>query len=100
PTHSALLSFPTRRSSDLGEYQRAVEVYREALAQDPGNARTYYDLALALDRLGKIAEEREALLKAISIDSTIARAHNQLGLISLQDRKSTRLNSSHGSSSY
>ena len=67
-----------------GEYQRAVDVYREALAQDPGNARTYYDLALALDRLGKMAEEREALQKAISIDSTIARAHNQLGFINLQ----------------
>src|SRR6266852_1520511 len=67
-----------------GEYQRAVDVYHEALAQDPGNAHTYYDLALALDHLGKIAEEREALQKAISLDSTIARAHNQLGVISLQ----------------
>jgi tetratricopeptide (TPR) repeat protein len=67
-----------------GEYQRAVDVYREALAQDPGNARTYYDLALALDHLGKTAEERDALQKAITLDSTIARAHNQLGLISLQ----------------
>src|SRR6266853_3934065 len=67
-----------------GEYQRAADVYHEALAQDPGNAHTYYDLALALDHLGKIAEEREALQKAISLDSTIARAHNQLGVTSLQ----------------
>jgi len=67
-----------------GDYQRAVNVYREALAEDPGNARTYYDLALALDRLDKIAEEHEALQKAISLDSTIARAHNQLGFLSLQ----------------
>src|SRR5207245_4786372 len=61
-----------------GEYQRAVEVYREALAQDPGNARTYYALALALDRLGKIAEEREALLNAISIKGTLDLGNNHL----------------------
>ncbi len=67
-----------------GEYQRAADLYREALAQNPGNARTYYDLALALDQLGKTAEEREALKKAISLDSSLARAHNQLGLLCLQ----------------
>ena len=68
----------------LGEYQRAADLYREALAQNPGSARTYYDMALALDQLGKTAEEREALKKAISLDSTLARAHNQLGLLCLQ----------------
>ena len=72
-----------------GEYQRAVDVYREALAQDPGNARTYYDLALALDHLGRIAEERDALQKAIGLDSTIARAHNQLGLMNLEAGQQT-----------
>src|SRR5437588_10713549 len=67
-----------------GEYQRAVDVYHEALAQDPGHARTYYDLALSLDRLGNIAEARDALQKAISLDSTIARAQNHIGHITLQ----------------
>jgi tetratricopeptide (TPR) repeat protein len=67
-----------------GEYQRAADLYREALGQNPGNARTYYDLALALEQLGKTADEREALKKAISLDSSLARAHNQLGLLSLQ----------------
>jgi tetratricopeptide (TPR) repeat protein len=69
---------------EQGNYQRAVDYYRDAVAQDPGNARTYYDLALALDRLGKIAEEREALKKAIELDSKLARAHNQLGFLSMQ----------------
>src|SRR5262249_13748833 len=67
-----------------GNYQRAVDLYREALEQDQGNARTYYDLALALEQLGKTDEEREALKKAVSLDSTLARAHNQLGLLNLR----------------
>ncbi len=67
-----------------GEYQRAADLYREALGQNPENARTYYDMALALDQLGKTAEEHEALKKAISLDSNLARAHNQLGLLCLQ----------------
>jgi tetratricopeptide (TPR) repeat protein len=69
---------------EQGDYQRAVDYYREAVAQDPGNARTSYDLALALDRLGKIAEERQALKKAIELDSKLARAHNQLGFLNMQ----------------
>src|SRR5207249_11516791 len=44
-----------------GEYQRAADFYREALAADPANPRTYYGFALTLDRLGKTGEEREAL---------------------------------------
>jgi tetratricopeptide (TPR) repeat protein len=69
---------------ESGDYQRAADYYREALAHDPGNARTYYDLALALDHLGKIAEERSALNKAIELDASIARAHNQLGFLNMQ----------------
>jgi tetratricopeptide (TPR) repeat protein len=67
-----------------GEFQRASDLYREALAEDPGNARTYYDMALALDQLGKTAEERDALNQAIRLDPTLARAHNQLGFLNLQ----------------
>ena len=46
---------------EQGNYQLAADYYRQALTQDPQSAKTYYDLALALDRLGKITEEREAL---------------------------------------
>jgi len=70
-----------------GQYQRAADLYRESLAQDPDNARTWYDLALALDHLGKTVEERESLENAIRLDASVARAHNQLGLLDLQAGK-------------
>ena len=49
-----------------GDPQKAVALYRESLAEDPDNAHTYYNLALALDRMADYAQEREALEKAIS----------------------------------
>ena len=67
-----------------GDYEHAVDYYRQALAQDPSSAKTYYDLALALDPLGKTAEERDALKKAIGLDSSLARAHNQLGFLDMR----------------
>ena len=41
-----------------GDAQHAVDIYRQAIIEDPKNARTRYNLALALDRLGAMAEER------------------------------------------
>ena len=69
---------------ESGEYEHAVDYYRQALVQDPGSAKTYYDLALALDHLGKSGEERDALNKAIMLDSSLARAHNQLGFLDMR----------------
>jgi len=67
-----------------GDAQKAAALYREALANDPRNAHTYYDLALALDRLGDYSGEREALEKAVKLDSKLAPVHNQLGFLDLQ----------------
>ena len=67
-----------------GDAQKAVALYREALANDPNNAHTSYNLALALDRLGDYSGEREALQKAMKLDATLAPVHNQLGFLDLQ----------------
>ena len=67
-----------------GDPQKAVALYRASLANDPNNAKTYYDLALALDRLSDFSAEREALEKAQSLDGTLAPVHNQLGFLDLQ----------------
>ena len=73
-------------SEDLqsGDAQKAVALYREALTNDPNNAHTYYNLALALDRLGDYSGEREALEKAMKLDASLAPVHNQLGFLDLQ----------------
>ena len=73
-------------SADLqsGDAQKAVALYREALTNDPNNAHTYYNLALALDRLGDYSGEREALEKAMNLDASLAPVHNQLGFLDLQ----------------
>jgi tetratricopeptide (TPR) repeat protein len=67
-----------------GDAQKAVALYRQALANDPNNAHTYYDMALALDRLGDYSGEREALEKAMKLDASLAPVHNQLGFLDLQ----------------
>lgn len=67
-----------------GDPQKAVALYREALANDPNNAKTYYDLALALDRLADYSAERETLEKAQALDGKLAPVHNQIGFLDLQ----------------
>ncbi len=67
-----------------GDPQKAVALYRASLVNDPKNAKTYYDLALALDRLSDYAAEREALEKAQELDATLAPVHNQIGFLDLQ----------------
>ena len=67
-----------------GDFQKAIALYREAIDADPKNGRTYYNLALALDRQNDIASERKALETSISLDSTFAPSQNQYGLICLQ----------------
>jgi Flp pilus assembly protein TadD len=64
-----------------GEIQRAVDLYREAVAATPQDALLNYKLALALDRAGDTSNERVALNKAIEIDPDLAAAQHQLGYL-------------------
>ena len=67
-----------------GDPQKAAALYRESIAQDPTNARTYYNLALALDKIPDYSGERDALEKAVQLDAQLAPPHNQLGLLDLE----------------
>lgn len=68
-----------------GKPKEAAALYRDALAVLPGNALLSYKLSVALDRVGDIAGEREALEKALQIDPTMAIAHRQLGYLAFND---------------
>jgi Flp pilus assembly protein TadD len=64
-----------------GDPNKAVTLYRDALAVLPQNALLNYKLSVALDRIGDTAGEREALQKAVQIDPDMAIAHHQLGYL-------------------
>ena len=74
---------------EAGDYKRAVEFYRRAIELEPANARTFYNLSLALARLGDRAAERDALEKAVAVDPNLAPAHNQLGLIHMAEGRAS-----------
>lgn len=64
-----------------GDPQKAVGLYRDAVTVLPDSALLNYKLSVALDRVGDLAGEREALEKAVQIDPTMAVAHHQLGYL-------------------
>jgi tetratricopeptide (TPR) repeat protein len=68
-----------------GNARAAVDAYRNALQLNPRDPLLHYNLSLALDQLGDRAAKRQELARAIQLDANLAPAHNQLGLISLQD---------------
>jgi TolB-like protein/Tfp pilus assembly protein PilF/predicted Ser/Thr protein kinase len=80
-----------RRSED--GLQKAVEYFRQAIEKDPSYALAYAGLAGSFDSLtsnGFIAPKdafpraKEAALKALALDETLAEAHALLGLIEAQ----------------
>jgi len=67
-----------------GNLQKAVDTYREAVAENPNDSHILFNLALALDRKEDYPAEREVLQKATEVDPGFALAHNQLGFLSSQ----------------
>src|SRR6185436_18270176 len=66
-----------------GNPQEAAKLYREALRLDPNNAKTNYNLALALNKLADQPGEQQALERAVELDPKFVAARNQLGLLYL-----------------
>jgi len=63
-----------------GDAHAAVNGYQEALKLDPSNAKTWYNLALAQQRVGSVDAAMASLEKSVKLDFSFAAAHNQLGL--------------------
>ncbi len=70
-----------------GEWKGAAEKYREALKLDPNNAKTWFNLSIALDEMHDSATERQALEKALALDAGLKLAQNQLGLLDAAENK-------------
>lgn len=69
------------KEMESGDAQKAVLLYRDALAVEPENALLFYKLSVALEKVGDTAAERDALQKAVQIDPRMAIAHRQLGYL-------------------
>ena len=68
-----------------GDKQKAVALYREAIAVLPDNAGLLYQLALVLNDLNDMEGERTALEQAVKIDPAFALAQYQLGNLDSRD---------------
>ncbi len=71
----------------LGDLDRAVAEYNEAIRLNPNEARTYYQLALILRTKMDIAGEESTLERALAADEHYAPAHCELGRILLDQNR-------------
>jgi tetratricopeptide (TPR) repeat protein len=69
------------RAMASGDAASAVALYREALADDPNEARVAYKLAKALEKTNDLTGERAELERAIELNPNLAEAQNQLGYL-------------------
>ena len=69
------------RALAAGDAAEAVALYKEALADDPNEARVAYKLAKAFDKTHDLANERAALQRAIELDPGLPEAQNQMGYL-------------------
>ncbi|MGA9670018.1 MAG: tetratricopeptide repeat protein [Terracidiphilus sp.] len=70
------------RALAAGDAPQAIALYREALADDPSEARVAYKLSRALDKTNDLVNEKAELQRAIELNPNLAEAQNQLGYLS------------------
>ena len=61
----------------------AAEIYRRMLEENPHNAWTAYNLALALEAMKDLKGAEDELLRAVGIDSKLAKPRAELGRLRL-----------------
>jgi tetratricopeptide (TPR) repeat protein len=82
---AAQKSTQAAEAARAGDKQKAVALYREAIAVLPDNTRLLYQLALLLSDLNDTKGERAALEQAVKIDPNFALAQYQLGNLDSRD---------------
>ncbi len=88
PRATLLLAFGYLREE---KYLQAREQASRAMRLDPGSAYTAYLLGLSQLGLNQIEEAQENFEQSVSLDSTFAEAHFQLGLLHSQNPEDTEI---------
>ncbi len=70
-----------------GRPQRAIELFRDAIAFAPNDAQAWYNLAAAFQEAGDLRHAGEAVREALRRDDKNADAHNVLGIINSGEGK-------------
>ena len=68
---------------ELGEYQKAINSYQNAIRFDPNNVSAYHNLGVVFEELGDYQKAINYYKKAIKIKPNFAKAHNSLGIVLL-----------------
>lgn len=80
-TQAAVSAGQGDRDLDAGKLDEAIRQYRDAVQAQPQSAEYHYKLAVALDRKGDSAGEREQLEAAVKADPKMPGAQNALGFL-------------------
>ncbi|MCL5124048.1 MAG: tetratricopeptide repeat protein [Deltaproteobacteria bacterium] len=72
---------------DMGNYEKSVNIYQNALKIDPTNPEIATDMGVAYRRLGKTDESIKFFRKALEIDPNQALAMFNLGMVLRDDKK-------------
>jgi protein O-GlcNAc transferase len=64
-----------------GQFEDAIECFRQAIAEHPATAAGYHCLGVALHAQARAAEAVAALRHAIALQPNYAQAHNDLGVV-------------------
>lgn len=70
--------------ADLGEYQNAIDSYKEAIKLDAELSKPHNNLGLAYAALGKLDEAAAEFAEAVQLRPSYAEAHYNLGVAYLQ----------------
>ncbi|HHE40940.1 MAG TPA: tetratricopeptide repeat protein [Candidatus Cloacimonetes bacterium] len=70
-----------------GDYNRAIEYYREAIRINPDDAAAHYNLGSALQNLERYDEAEEEYREAIRINPDLAEAHANLSILLLKAKR-------------
>ena len=74
-----------RLLTDRGQFREAIPLYEEVLRRDPTFEQAHYNLGYTYYRFGNLAEARQELQRAITLNPLDSFAYIHLGLIAMRE---------------